>query len=280
MNKYINLLLTTSILLFLFTLFSNSFASKPASKETIAENKTRLLLSKLKEGDFSHAGDREAINLILDKVQSFSPKILNKNSLEIGCGFGGTANYIYQNGLNKIWAIDIDKAAINYAKDTYQNINFQEIDATKVTNSFDRNFFSFIYMFDVVSAINDKAALLQQMKAVSKKGAILAIFDYTQNKNTTYSKIPPTFNPPIKLEEIKLLCQVTGWEIVEISDVTNNYMQWHRKLLDDIEEKYNLLLDAGFTKDEIKLVYSNFDQVLTQMKEYQLGGTIIIAKSI
>jgi ubiquinone/menaquinone biosynthesis C-methylase UbiE len=280
MNKAITLLLKTLILVFLFTIFSNSLASTTGEKKTEADNKTRLLLSKSNQGDFAHAGDREAINLVLDKVQNLSPQILNQNSLEIGCGFGGTANYIHQNGLKKIWAIDIDQSAINYAKSTYQNINFQKADATKITDFFDKDFFSLIYMFEVASAITDKAILLQQAKAVSKQGSILVILDYTQKINTNHSNIPSTFNPPLKLKEIQLLCQVIGWEIVEISDITPNYVIWHQKLLNNIEEKYNSLIATGFTKEEIELVYNNFNTALTQMKENQLTGTIIIAKSI
>lgn len=92
MNKHTHMRLFIWIFLSLFFFNINTQASHPApeGEKPVVIDKTRLLLSKIKQGDFTHAGDQEAVNLVLNKVRDSSPKVLQENCLEIGCGFGGT----------------------------------------------------------------------------------------------------------------------------------------------------------------------------------------------
>jgi len=44
-------------------------------------------------GDYAHAGDRKAIDIVLEKVLSLEPDLKSKAVLDVGCGCGGTAQY-------------------------------------------------------------------------------------------------------------------------------------------------------------------------------------------
>ena len=89
-------------------------------------------------------------------------------------------------GYNKIWAIDINEKMIKEAAIQYPSINFQVADVTELTKIFEDDFFEFIYSFNVTHAIKDKVSMLQRLKAISKKGTILAIFDYyLKDENST-----------------------------------------------------------------------------------------------
>lgn len=56
-------------------------------------NSSRLLLSRVRGGDYAHAGDRKAIDIVLEKVLSLEPDLKSKAVLDVGCGCGGTAQY-------------------------------------------------------------------------------------------------------------------------------------------------------------------------------------------
>ena len=73
----------------------------------------KYLLTEIRQGDYTHAGDEEAIEMML-------PFISSKDSLlDIGSGLGGTAEYIRQRKGCNIVGIDKDIKAIRYAKNNF-----------------------------------------------------------------------------------------------------------------------------------------------------------------
>ena len=104
-------------------------------------NFARLLLSKLRNGDYTHAGHVEAIDLILKKVITYDNNIYERKTLDIGCGFGGTLHYFKQNGFKDCVGIDFDETAIAYARKKYSDIQFHHLDALKIGSVFKENFF-------------------------------------------------------------------------------------------------------------------------------------------
>lgn len=71
-------------------------------------NSSRLLLSKLRGGDYAHPGDTEVIDIILKKVLSFDPLLKDKAVLDVGSGFGGTVHYLSQKGFRDIQGVVFD----------------------------------------------------------------------------------------------------------------------------------------------------------------------------
>ena len=173
--------------------------------------------------------------------------------------------------------------AINHAKEQYPNVQFAVADVTKLTDIFEDEFFSFVYMFNVVHAIRDKAAMLQKIKSVCKKGAILAVFDYnlkdpSKDKTLTDSAGLPL--RPINLDEFKLLLEVIGWEIIEISDISDNYIDWYIKLLQKIDAETPMIKAIGYSKKDIKTVKNKFAHLLSLIYKGKLGGTILLARKV
>src|SRR5260221_9777328 len=120
--KTMSPLLISIITIFLFNGFAMSANKTPV-------NSSRLLLAKLRGGDYAHAGDTEAIDMVLQKVLSFNPNLKKEPVLDVGSGFGGTADYLFQHGFQKVQGIDLDQAAVSYATEKYPKIAF------KVTNA-------------------------------------------------------------------------------------------------------------------------------------------------
>jgi hypothetical protein len=55
------------------------------------------LLALIRERDYAHAGEEEAIEITLRN----HPKRADRLLLDVGCGLGGTANYVQNHGWAK-----------------------------------------------------------------------------------------------------------------------------------------------------------------------------------
>jgi len=148
-----------------------------------------VLLSRLRGGDYAHAGDREAIDIVLEKILSLEPALKSKAVLDVGCGCGGTAQYLYKAGFSHVKGIDLDLAAISYAQRTYPALSFTAADALMIDKIYQPSYFSFIYMFNALYAFQDKLSLLTQLSTIAKSDCLLAIFDYTEKKSSPNSPL-------------------------------------------------------------------------------------------
>lgn len=261
----------------LFLLGTILIRSKP---EQPPINQLRLLLSELRGGDFAHAGDMESIDMVLTKLKQNFPNVLEGNCIDVGCGFGGTADYLMKHGIKNIWGIDIDKTAIDYAKSKYKKINFLTQDAASLSLKFNRDFFSLMVLFNVMYAIEDKTSVLWQLAKIAKPGAILVIFDFstTENNEPLLDLTEKTLRPICKKSIRQQLCE-TGWEVLEVRDLSDNFIQWYEQLLKKLDEKKNSL-NGHFLEKDIAKFSATYVNILYQLRKRTLGGILIYAKRI
>ncbi len=241
-------------------------------------NTARALLSKLRNGDYAHAGDRESIDMVIQKVLERSPEIINGYSLDVGSGFGGTANDFYRYGFHNIYGIDIDEASVYYANKNYPHIKFLKTEASNVTSLFEAELFSFIYFFNVMYAIEDKKNTLKSLNAIAKPGATLMIFDYI-DKGNDFLLTDLAGNPmyPINLKAFQEDLIGSGWEMLEVIDLSDKYIIWYENLLDKLFQE-RVSLAQNFSKEDIERVEFTFNRILKWLKEASLGGILIFAK--
>ena len=136
----------------------------------------RLLLAKLRQGDYAHPGSTDAIDLVLETLLKHCPSG-KLNILDAGCGRGGTAAYV-KNKINAdVQAFDLDSDAIHYASQTYPQVTFFKCDISE-TSKHVKGTFDAICLFNVYYALSEQQASLQELARVSKPGTVLAIFDY------------------------------------------------------------------------------------------------------
>lgn len=245
--------------------------------------KLKQLIQSMRDGNYTHTGGAEAINLLSNKALLKNPSIKEGNSLEIGCGTGAASDFMSKKGYHNIWAIDINKKLIEEAKSSYPNVNFKVADVTKLTKTFEDEFFSFMFSFNVAHAVKDKVAMLQRLKAISKEGAILAIFDYYQKDETTqelFKNLSGKQMFPIKLSNFKIMMKILGWEIIEETDITRKYKFWYNAMIDKIEAKADMLKANEYNEKETSLSIEKTQYVLDSIESDKLGGIILIAKKI
>ena len=261
------------------------FASAPKKEEVIFEDKTRQLMSEIRGGDFSHIGGVSAITALTEVMLSNDcSSSKEENTLEIGCGFGGTASFMHSSGYSNIWGLDIEKNVIESARAKYPEINFINTDATEITDDFESDFFSFVFMINTAYSIKDQNALWQNVKKVSKKGATLAVLDYNlgsalaEGEEIEFTKFNGKPFYPINLEDTKKVFNYIGWDIIKIEDITEDFKIWHQELLAEIENKQVLLESGGYTEEQISFTYDNITNTIRLLEEGKLGGSIIIAR--
>lgn len=250
-------------------------------QEAAVKNKSRFLLSTIREGDFSHVGGSKAIELVLGRLIAANSEALKGNILEVGSGYGGSANFLKKLGYDKVQGIDIDEEAIKYAKEKYPNIYFKLADATKLTRVFEDEFFDVIYMIDIAHAIEDKSSLLQKVKTVSKDNALLAIMDYSLKNEEGGDKLTDNNGIDIyalNLKKLTPIMKYIGWEIVEVVDITASYKEWYVSILEKINLSKDELLSKGYSEEEIKFIQDKFSFLLNLINEGKVGGVIIIVR--
>ena len=256
------------------------FLLLPSKVDQPVLNQTRLILAELRGGDFAHAGDKEAIDIVLAKLKQDFPKVLEGNCLDVGCGSGGTADYFVKHGFKNVWGIDVDKAVIDYAKSKYKGVEFLNADALSLSLKFNRDFFSFLCLFNVLYAIEDKDSVLWQLAHVASPGAILMIFDFSSPEGADpLLDLAGKSMRPIDTKTIKQQLHEAGWEVLEIRDLSGNFIVWYEQLLKKLAEKQEELRGHFLEKDIAKFS-ATYVHILHQLRKKTLGGVLIYAKRI
>jgi ubiquinone/menaquinone biosynthesis C-methylase UbiE len=289
MNKVIKILIILSII-YSYAIQASGGGSGESEEDIakaeaalITKQRVKEIILALREGGFSHSGGYEAIRLLNNSIISNAPHIKDGRSLEIGCGNGAAAYIMQKKGYNDVWAIDINKKQIDKAISQYPSINFKVADVTNLTSTFEDEFFSLIFSFNVTHAVEDKVSMLQRLKAISKDGAIFAIIDYYQKDEDSAEEINSLSGKkmyPIKLSNFKKMMKILGWKIIEESDVTDKYKFWHNSMLEKIAARADMLKGMGYTKDEITIVIEKLQHLLDAIDSGKLGGVLLIAKKV
>ncbi len=238
----------------------------------------KKILSMVRNGDYAHPGEESAIDLVLKNIS----KNQSNTILDVGCGRGGTADYIYNHGWGKVTAFDIDAESIKYAQDNFPQVNFftSGIDELnqKLTKEFD-----IITLFTVFYALKQQKNVLISLNKVIKPKGNLIIFDYTDltdnDASLQFHEDKDQVWQPIKIKEIKELFADTGWKITKIQDISNKFDQWYMDLVDKIEQKKDQIINyAGNTW--YTFVFNFYSNMLKSIKQRKLGGVIIQTRNI
>ena len=243
-------------------------------------NPKRLLLSELRNGDYAHAGDAEAIEIVMHKVLELNPHLESGKIIDIGCGFGGTLDYMKHMGFQHLYGIDLDKTTIDYAKAKYHDIDFEVADALSMDPYFQGKKFDFITFFNAIYAIKDKRKLLSEMANIATPDAIIAIFDYAaQDCHSSLSVLDFAGKPmmPVCLNQLKLDLASTGWEFIESQDLSREFIAWYSDFLTNLSNQKKSL-EKRFTQETINSVRDTFVYFLNELRSGKLGGIVVYAR--
>lgn len=235
----------------------------------------KQVLSLVREGDFAHPGNEEPVKIMMRGVQPDKNRLI----LDVACGLGGTAQYIYEQGLGRVVGIDLDAYAIEYAKETYPEIKFHVADVVK-THEVLQQQFDLIYICGSLLCFPDQLGALQSLRQVAKDDAKLVLFDLADLSDGTSSLISNDKDRVVRiisLDTMKNMLNETGWELLTFEDLSGKCAQWYAGLLNKIRAKKSEIV-TKFGEYEYESALTRYTDWHREIDNGQVGFGIYRAR--
>jgi SAM-dependent methyltransferase len=233
--------------------------------------KGKKFLAAVRESDYAHAGEEDAIEITLSGI----PKNQNYNILDVGCGRGGTANYVKEQGWGNVVGIDIDEESIEYAKQKYPAGKFYTCGAETASEVVSEKF-DVIYLLNVLYAIEDRAEALQSLRRLAKPNSFICLFDYFSYQPEKFPK-EILSRSPSTMNELNKLFDSDGWEIETQSNLDEEYVSWYTEFLARFTRPE---LHKTYDENEITAVRSKYQALLDSLEYKVLGGILIVSRAV
>jgi ubiquinone/menaquinone biosynthesis C-methylase UbiE len=232
----------------------------------------KRILALIREGDYAHAGEEEAIERTFRSIA----KNPEQRLLDVGCGRGGSADYVRRNGWGRVEAIDRDAESIEYARATYPEVGFHVCDVLDVPRTVTREF-DVIYMLNAFYAFDRQREALAELRKVAQPGAPLVIFDYTVGPKSGDAP-NPMMPHAIRLPEVGATLREAGWEPGVVEDLNADYARWYAAFVERVQLKRAEIEKIGGADayNFVLSMYSGLHGVITQG---ELGGAIVHARA-
>ena len=231
----------------------------------------KKILSLVRDGDYAHAGEEEAIDLVFSEI----PKNKNQLLLDVGCGLGGTANYLQQQGFGKVIGIDVDLDTLLYAKNKYPDIAFYNADVINIAEIIKQPV-DVIYMLNAFYAFTDQSEALSALNKIAHKNTRLVMFDYTVPAFSSVARKTVRTGKPINLTLVENVLLQTGWRVQKSTDLSAEYQRWYAAFVQKIVSKKAQILVAS-NEDVYQFVYKTYSNMLNDIESRLLGGSVIYA---
>jgi SAM-dependent methyltransferase len=234
----------------------------------------KILASHIRGGDFSHPGETEAIDIVMGKI----PKNPNQTILDVGCGLGGTAKYLKDNGYGLPVGIDIDKDNIGYATNKYSDIKFYHCDVLDSFKFFKPQSFDIIWLFSSFLLFADQSRSLSILSNLAHKHSKLVLFDYTLLSNSSVSFISES-HKPIDIVRINDILLKAGWSMEQFVDITSHFLKWYIEFSNKIQSRKLELINL-FGIDAYNNFFTTYNNYAELYKTKALGGCFIFATKL
>ena len=236
----------------------------------------KQILSLIRSGDYAHAGEEEAIRLTLSGIASDH----QRRVLDIGCGLGGTADYIARLGFGTVTGIDIDPETISYAQTRYPKHTFvcgSAVEASRYVHPG----FSLSVIFNALYTFPDQDAALREAWKVTVPKGELRVFDYTATSATpTVRAFCDRYGKgrwaPIILDEAQQRFADAGWRIESVTDLTTEYERWYADLVKKIHDKKDDIIARG-GEHWFAYALQRYQELLDAIRDGIVGGAILQA---
>lgn len=236
----------------------------------------KQLLALVREGDYAHAGEEEAIEITMAPL----PREPDRRLLDAGCGRGGTAAYLQRHGWGRVTGIDIESQSVAEARAAYPGVRFEAMDVDRLADRF-ADGFDAIVMFNVLYALPDHRRALYALASVCRAGGSLTVFDYVDPGDYSDHAIlegeQPFLPNPIRVADIEPHFAATGWHVTAVDRIDADYVRWYDALVERIDARRGpmeaLAGPDGFAR--VRGLYASLRDVLRQG---HLAGAVIRAE--
>jgi SAM-dependent methyltransferase len=238
----------------------------------------KKILATVRDADFAHAGEVEAIERALAPIV----KDVERTLLDAGCGRGGTAAYVQAHGWGRTAGFDIDAASIEEALGRYPELDLRVADAATADAAFTTHF-DLLYSFNAFYAFPDQAAALGALRRLARAGSGLVLFDYVDRggfARSSFGGRPDTDHwQPLRLESLSAQLAAAGWRLDDVVLLHGDYERWYAAFVARIEAKHDEIVAlagaAAFAP-----VHDLYRAMYEAVRDGVLGGAIAYASAV
>ena len=196
----------------------------------------KRILSLIRDGDFAHPGEADAVGLVLDGL----PRGAERRVLDLGCGLGATARVIAERGYGQVWGVDVDAATVAYAREACPRQSFECASASEVSGAV-AGPFDTIVMFTSFYCFPDQEQALRECRTLAHGGTEMRIFDYATPSwdarvQAFCAGYAHGFWKPLVMDEVEDTFARNGWRVVSRQDLTAEFRRWYQDLVAKIED--------------------------------------------
>jgi SAM-dependent methyltransferase len=233
----------------------------------------QTILSLVRDGDYAHAGEEEAIDLSMSGVEKNARRVV----LDAGCGRGGTADYLHKNGWGRVVGIDIEAESIRAAQQNYPRTRFLVCDVCDVAQHVDERP-DIVCMFNAYYCFKDQPKALGALFAIAQPHTRMIIFDHVDRGG--YQDDPlmdagePFLPKPLRLSEVRERMTGAGWRAPDILEIHDAYIGWYTSLVGKIERARGKITDLAGQRG-YEHVHGLYQGLLNAALQKKLGAAII-----
>jgi SAM-dependent methyltransferase len=231
------------------------------------------ILSLVRDGDYAHAGEEEAIDLSMSGVEKDARRVI----LDAGCGRGGTADYLRKNGWGRVVGIDIEAESVRAARQNYRDVRFLVCDVCDVDRCVDERP-DIVCMFNAYYCFKDQSKALGALHRIAQPDTRMIIFDHVDRGG--YQDDPlidagePFLPNPLRLSEVRESMASAGWQAPDIVEIHDAYIGWYEGLVARIERARGKITDVAGQRgyEHVRGLYQG---LLNAALQKRLGAAII-----
>ena len=237
----------------------------------------KRLLAAVRQGDFAHPGEAEAVFQTWSRL----PKRPNQLCLDAGCGRGGTAALVQDQGWGRVTGLDVDGESIEEAKGTYPQIEFIKAAVTEAGERFPGRF-DLIYSFNAFYAFPNQPAALRSLRRAAVPDGALCIFDYVDRggfRESPFARLPESHHwKPLQPDSLPVLLSDSGWQIEAFVELHSDYRRWYDTLVERFAARRSALHEA-FDEDLVKYAEAYYTAMRDAVRAGSLGGAVAYARA-
>jgi SAM-dependent methyltransferase len=202
------------------------------------------ILSLVRDGDYAHAGEEEAIELAMDGVGKDARRLI----LDAGCGRGGTADYLHRHGWGRVTGIDIQAESVAAARTRYPDCRFlvcDVVDADRAVGEAP----DLICLFNAYYCFSDQDGALRAFARAAGPETRLILFDHVDRGGYQDAPLldagePFLRNPPLPAGLPERLT-AAGWRATGTRELHESYIGWYTTLVGKIERSRNRITEIA-----------------------------------
>lgn len=236
------------------------------------------ILALVRDGDYAHAGEEEAIELAMADVAKDAGRLI----LDAGCGRGGTAEYLRRHGWGRVVGLDIQAESIAAARQLYPECRFLVCDVVDADRGVDEAP-DLICMFNAYYCFPDQDGALRALARAARPGTRMVLFDHVDRGG--YQDAPlldagePFLRNPPRLAGLPERLEAAGWRAAGIQEIHDRYIGWYESLVGKIERSRDRIEEiAG--REGYDHVHALYRGLLDAALAGRLGAAIVTAERV